>query len=85
MYIRHTMRMALDTRKPIFKSQKWLRFDTITNRDSYFIAKCDKNILQNVSGFLLQNATVIKKCDDFIVKCESYFKVGSLWQKASVH
>ena len=25
----------------------------------YFITKCDKSLLQNVSGFLLQNATVL--------------------------
>ena len=47
--------------------------DTITKCDSYFIAKCDKSLLQNASGFLLQNATVllqnatvITNCDDFI-------------------
>ena len=37
------------------------------------ITKCDKSLLQNASGFLLQNmtvllqnATVITKCNDFI-------------------
>ena len=33
--------------------------DIITKSDSYFITKCDKNLSQNVSGFLLQNATVL--------------------------
>ena len=33
--------------------------DIITKRDSYFITKCDRNLQQNVSGFLLQNATVL--------------------------
>ena len=29
----------------------------ITKRNNYFIAKCDKTLSQNVSGYLLQNAT----------------------------
>ena len=50
--------------------------DIITKYDSYFITKCDRSLLQNASGFLLQirqllqiatislqNATVITKCD----------------------
>ena len=35
----------------------------ITKSDSYFITKCGKSLLQNASGFLLQNATVITNCD----------------------
>ena len=55
---------------------------------SYFISKCDRSILQNVSGFLLQNetvllqnATVITHCNDFIKnatvikKCDVYYKL----------
>ena len=29
----------------------------ITKRNNYFIAKCDETLSQNVSGYLLQNAT----------------------------
>ena len=54
----------------------------ITKRDSYFITKCDKSILQDASGFLLQNATVllqnatvITKLVDFITKYDSYYKI----------
>ena len=32
--------------------------DIIITCKSYFITKCDKSLLQNASGFLLQNATV---------------------------
>ena len=39
-------------------------------------------LLQNASGFslqnvtvLLQNATVITTCDDFITKCDVYYKL----------
>ena len=39
--------------------------DIITKSDSYFITKCDKSLLQNASGLLLQSATVITKCDVF--------------------
>ena len=54
----------------------------ITKYDSYFITKCDRSLLQNASGFLLQNAivllpnaTVITKCNHFITKCDSYYKM----------
>ena len=45
--------------------------DIITKCYSYSITKCNRNLLQNVSGFLLQNATVITNCDDFITHCDS--------------
>ena len=35
--------------------------DVITKWDSYFITKCERSLLQNASGFLLQNATAITK------------------------
>ena len=38
-------------------------FCKITKCGSYFITKCDRISLQNASGFLLQNATIITKCD----------------------
>ena len=53
--------------------------DIITKCDGYFITKCNRSSLQNVSGFLLQNETVllqnrtiITKCNNFITKCNSY-------------
>ena len=56
--------------------------DIITKRESYFVTKCNKDLLQNASGFLLQNATVllqnmtvITKRDDFITKCDVYYKL----------
>ena len=33
----------------------------ITKSDNHFVVKCDKNMLQNVSGFLLQNMTFFYK------------------------
>ena len=64
----------------------------ITKYNSYFITKCDRSLLQNASGFLLQNATVllqnatvITKCDDFIIKCDTYYKMRRLLQIATVH
>ena len=58
--------------------------DIIIKCDSYFITKCDKSLLQNSSGFLLQNATVIRNCDDFIAKCDSYYKMQRLLQIVTV-
>ena len=60
--------------------------DTTTKRDSYFITKCNRSLSQNVSAFLLQNATfslqkltVILNCNKFITNCNSYRKIrGSL-------
>ena len=49
-------------------------------------------LLQNTSGFLLQNATdllqnatVITNCDDFITKFYSFYKMRRLLQIATVH
>ena len=65
--------------------------DVITKYDNYFITKRDRSLLQNVSGFLLQNvtvllqsATVITKYDDFITKCDCYYKMRRLLQIATV-
>ena len=56
--------------------------DTITKYDSYFVIKCDKSLLQNASGyyykmgqFYYKKATVTAKCDDFITKCDVYYKL----------
>ena len=50
-----------------------------------------RQLLQNASSFLLQNATVllqnatvITKCDDFITKCDNYYKMRRLLQIAAV-
>ena len=66
--------------------------DVISNCGSYFVTKCDRSLLQNVSVFLLQNAavllqnaTVITNCDNFITKCDSYYKMRRLLQIAAVH
>ena len=34
--------------------------------------------------FLLQNATAITKCNDFIAKCDSYYKMQHLLQNAMI-
>ena len=38
-----------------------------------------------MSAFSLQNATVIINCDDFLTKCDSYYKMRRLLQIATVH
>ena len=37
----------------------------------HIITKYERNLLQDISGFLIQNATVITNCDDFIPKCDT--------------
>ena len=49
--------------------------EIITECDSYFIAKCNRSLLQNASGFLLQNATVLLQNATVITKCDSYYKM----------
>ena len=58
---------------------------------NYFITQCDRSLLQNASGFLLknatvllQNATVITNFDDLVIKCDSYYKMQRLLQIATV-
>ena len=46
----------------------------ITKCDNYFITKCGRSLLQNAAGFLLQYATVITNCDNFIAKYDSHYK-----------
>ena len=59
--------------------------DIIAKCDSYFTAKWDRSLLQNASGFLLENATVITKCNNFITKYVSYYKIRRLLQIVTVH
>ena len=56
-----------------------------------FITKSDNSLLQNASVFLsqnvrvlLQNATVIKKCVDFIQN-SNYYKMQHLLKLVSLH
>ena len=93
--IQHSMSTVIDTRFHIWFILRlfykmWQKF--ITNYGCYFITKCDKSLLQNASGFLLQNATVlvqnvtvITNCDNFITKCDSYYKMRRLLQIATVY
>ena len=65
--------------------------DFITKCNSYFITKRNRSLLQNTSGFLSKNATVllqnvivITKCSNFITKCDSYYKMRRLLRTATV-
>ena len=48
------------------------------------ITKCVRIFITNVT-VLLQNATVATNCDDFITKCDSYYKMWRSLQIATVH
>ena len=45
--------------------------DIITKCYSYFITKWERSLLQNVSGFLLQNAIVLLQNMTVITNCDS--------------
>ena len=49
-----------------------------------FIIKCDGNLLQNAT-VLLENAQVITRWDNFIIKCDSCHKMRRLLRIATVH
>ena len=49
--------------------------DVIAKCDNYFITKRDRILLQNASGFLLQNATVLLQNATVITKCDIYSKL----------
>ena len=49
--------------------------DVITKCGSYFITKCDRSLLQNASDFLIQNATVLLQNATVITKCDVHYKL----------
>ena len=68
-------------------------FDTLLQNAKDVITKCDCYciLLQNTSGFLFQNATVlfkeptvITKCDNVFTKCNIYYKMRLLLQNELV-
>ena len=48
-----------------------IRYDSLLQNAADIISKCDRSLLQNASGFLLQNATVFTKCN-FYYKLRQY-------------
>ena len=66
-----------------------VRWTVATNGDSFFITKCDtvyyklRQVLQSAMN-LLQIATGVTKCDEFITNCDRYYKVRWLLQIAAV-
>ena len=54
--------------------------DTATKCDSYFISKCGKVLLQNTSGFLIENATVLLQDVTLITKCNEFTKIRQFYK-----
>ena len=50
---------------------------------SYY--KMRQNFITKCVRLFIANATAITKCDDFITKCDSYYKMRRLLQIATVH
>ena len=59
-------------------------YDFLLQHATDIITKCDISLLQNASSFLLQNATVITNCGDFITKFDIYYKMRRLLQNVSI-
>ena len=49
--------------------------DIVIHCDSYFIIECSKSLLQNESGFFVQNATILLQNVTVITKCDAYYKM----------
>ena len=91
--IQHSMSVVLNTRFHIwfivtvyYKMRQILlqnATDIITKWDSYFIAKCDRSLLQNTSGFLLQNETILLQNATVITKWDVYYKLCQYRHKYS--
>ena len=47
----------------------------LQNATAFFITKCDRSLLQNASGFLLQNATVLLENATALTKCDVLYKL----------
>ena len=59
--------------------------DIIIKCDSYFVTKCDRSLLQNASEFLLQNATILLQNATVITKCDVYYQLRQYISCQTVH
>ena len=60
----------------LFQVYYKMRQVLLQSAKSFFITKYDGLLLKSATAFLLQSATsVITKCDNFITKCDRYYKV----------
>ena len=73
--------MSLDHLFQVYYKVRKVLLQSVT---ASFVTKCDGLLLQSATAFLLQSATGITKCDNFITKCDSYYKVRQLLQSATV-
>ena len=80
----HSMSMAVDTKASNFRNEQCLRVHVWFIVTIYYKMR-QLFFLQNISGVLLQNTTVITKCINFISRWESYYKMRRILQNASVH
>ena len=59
--------MVIDTKFHIL-----IHYDSLLQNATDIITKCDRSLLQNVSGFLLRNTTVLLQNAKLITKCNIY-------------
>ena len=59
--------------------------DVIRKCNSYFITKWTRSLLQNMTGFLLQNMIALLQNATILLQNVSYYKKQRLFQFATVH
>ena len=62
-----------------------IHYDSLLQNTTDIITKCDRSLIQNGLGFLLQNVTVLLQNAIVITNCDSYYKIRLLLQIATVH
>ena len=62
-----------------------IHYDTLLQNATDIITKCDKNLLKNVSGFLLQNAAVLLQFTTVNIKCLDFITNAAVITNSKVY
>ena len=62
-----------------------MRQMSLQNATAILLQKRERSLLQSALGFLYQNETVLLQNATVITKCDSYYKIRRLLQISTVH
>ena len=62
-----------------------IHYDSLLQNSTEVYCKMRQDFYYKMRQFFLQNATIITNYNNFITKCDSYYKVRRLLQIATVH
>ena len=85
----HCMNMVLDRRKPVLGSQQWLQLHISFIMRFYYKMRCYSKVRQLFYYKIWQKSITkyvrffFTKCNNFITKCNVYFKVRQLLQNTT--